>query len=127
MPDAQIIKPEPLIRSVDIPAEPIVEPPLTAEELKEQKEQSFQLQSLLKDASPETLETSVEQGVRILDRIKAPLIREGVVNSPDAEQWIQHIGKSSDLPYIASLSLASDFPTFLFNLDSILMFFRRSS
>ena len=92
--DAPTVKPEPLKRPVDIPAEPIIVPPLTAEELKEQKEQSFQLQLLLKDASPETLETSVEQGVKILDRIKAPLMGEGVLNSPDAEQWVQQIGKS---------------------------------
>ena len=85
VPDAPIVKPEHLDRPVDVP--------LTAEELKEQKEQSFQLEFLLKDASPETLETSVEQGVKILDRIKAPLIGEGVVNSPDAEQWVQNIGK----------------------------------
>ncbi|KAL8795726.1 MAG: hypothetical protein Q9195_001777 [Heterodermia aff. obscurata] len=89
--DAPTVKPQPLIRPSVAPSEPIVEPPLTVEELREQKEQSFQLQVLLKDASPETLETSVEQGVKILDRIKAPLISEGVVNSPDAQQWLQHI------------------------------------
>ena len=125
---APTVKPETLNRPVDIPAEPVIEPPLTAEELKEQKEQSFQLQALLKDASPETLETSVEQGVKILDRIKAPLIVEGVVKSPDAEQWVQHIGKSYQAcPAFPIVHQHRTSPRFSPRLDCILMFYRRSS
>ena len=121
--DVPAVKPQPLIRPVDIPAEPIIDPPLTVEELKEQKEQSFQLQSLLKDASPETLEASVEKGVKILDRIKAPLIGEGVVNSPDAAQWVQHIGKSYRACAIfLTLYRHQTSPCFYYNVDSILMF-----
>lgn len=69
---------------------PIVEPPLSAAELEEQKQKSFQLQTLLKDAGPNMLETSVEQGVKLLDQLKAPLL-DKMPNSPDAEQWIQQI------------------------------------
>lgn len=125
---APTVKPETLNRPVDIPVEPVIEPPLTAEELKEQKEQSFQLQALLKDASPQTLETSVEQGVKILDRIKAPLIGEGVVTSPDAEQWLQHIGKSYQAcPTFLIFHQYQTSPHFSHSLDCILMFSRRSS
>ena len=71
---------------------PIVEPPLSAAELEEQKQKSFQLQTLLKDAGPKMLETSVEQGLKLLDQLKAPLL-DKMQNSPDAEQWIQQINK----------------------------------
>lgn len=69
---------------------PMVEPPVSAAELEEQKHKSFQLQTLLKDAGPKMLETSVEQGVKLLDQLKAPLLNK-MGNSPDAEQWIQQI------------------------------------
>ena len=63
---------------------------MSAAELEEQKYKSFQLQVLLKDAGPGMLETSVEQGVKLLDQLKAPLLNK-MENSPDAEQWIQQI------------------------------------
>ena len=69
---------------------PMVEPSLSAAEIEEQKQKSFQLQTLLKDAGPKMLETSVEQGVKLLDHLKAPLLNK-MQNSPDAEQWIQQI------------------------------------
>lgn len=64
---------------------PMVEPSLSATEIEEQKQKSFQLQKLLKDAGPKMLETSVEQGVKLLDHLKAPLLNK-MQNSPDAEQ-----------------------------------------
>ena len=57
-----------------------------------QQRETFQLHTFLKDANPEMLEASVQQGVKVLDRLKAPLV-EKLRNSPDAEQWIQQIGK----------------------------------
>lgn len=57
------------------------------------KQQFFQLQVLLKDAPPETLERGVEQGVKLLEDLRAPLL-DKVEASPDAAQWIQQIGKS---------------------------------
>ena len=66
----------------------IEEPPLTSAEVEEQRQTTFQLQTLFKDASPKLLEESVEEGVKLLDRIKAPLAAK-LANSPDAEQWIQ--------------------------------------
>ncbi|KAK4694636.1 hypothetical protein P7C71_g2978, partial [Lecanoromycetidae sp. Uapishka_2] len=68
----------------------VEEPPLTSAELEEQKEKSFQLQVLLKDASPKMLEDSVEQGVKLLDKLRTPLAAK-MENSPDAEQWIKQI------------------------------------
>ena len=78
-----------------VKAEPIaspswVEPPVSTAELEDEKQKTFQLQTLLKDATPELLETSVEQGVKLLDQLKAPLL-DKMENSPDAEQWIQQI------------------------------------
>ena len=56
----------------------------------EEGQQSFQLQTLLKDAEPEVLETSVEQGVKLLQKLKEPL-QAKAQDSPDALQWIQQI------------------------------------
>lgn len=70
----------------------VEEPPLTSAELEEQKQKTFQLEALLKDASPKMLEDSVEQGVKLLNKMKAPL-ESKMANSPDAEQWLQQIGK----------------------------------
>lgn len=55
-------------------------------------QKSSDLQGLLKNADPETLERSVEEGVALLDDLKVPLM-EKMADSPDAEQWIQQIGK----------------------------------
>ena len=85
-----VVKPDPADRSQSVQTGPNNETPLTTEELDEQNQKSFQLQTLLGDASPQLLETSVEEGVKILDRIKAPL--EVVADSADAQQWIQQIG-----------------------------------
>ena len=83
------IEPKP---APSMPVSPAVEePPIVADELEEQKQQTFQLQTLFRDASPEMLEASVEQGVKFLERLRAPLV-EKMQNSPDAEQWIQQIG-----------------------------------
>ncbi len=88
--DQNGIKAEPATETKvhDVPT--MVEPPITSAELQDQKHKSFQLQTLLKDAGPEMLETSVEQGVELLDQLKAPLLNK-MENSPDAEQWIQQI------------------------------------
>ncbi len=72
---------------------PIDEPPLSAAELDEQNPKTFQLQTLLKDAGPKMLESSVQQGVELLDQLKAPLVAKAA-NDPDAGQWIQQIGKA---------------------------------
>ena len=74
----------------------IEEPPISSVELDEQQPKTFQLPSLLKDASPEMLEASVEQGVKLLDQLKAPLLAR-VENNPDAEQWVQQIGNFDSL------------------------------
>lgn len=84
------IKPEPTTESKVEDTPPTVEPPVSAAELEEQENKSFHLQTLLKDAGPRMLETSVEQGVKLLESLKAPL-RIKMENSPDAEQWIQQI------------------------------------
>lgn len=80
----------PTVKAEPIASPPLVEPPVSAAELEDQKQKSFQLQTLLKDAGPELLETSVEQGVKLLDQLKAPLL-DKMENSPDAEQWIRQI------------------------------------
>lgn len=56
-----------------------------------QQKMDFQLQSLLKDATPEQLEASVEQGLKLLDQLKAPMSDEANSGS-DAAQWVQQIG-----------------------------------
>ncbi len=68
------------------------EPPKSSTEIDDQHQKTFQLQTLLRDASPQMLEASVEQGVKLLDRLKGTML-EKLQNSFDAEQWIQQIGK----------------------------------
>ena len=87
------VKPDLLTLSQNVGEGAVKEPPLTAEELDEQRKKAFQLQTLLTDASPQLLETSVEQGVKILNSIRVPL--EAVADSADAQQWMHQIGMSS--------------------------------
>lgn len=56
-----------------------------------QQQQSFQLQDLLKDASPDLLESSVEQGLNLLRSLKEPMVNK-IADTPDAKQWIEQIG-----------------------------------
>lgn len=84
------IKAEPENRSSRPTLPPIHEPPISSAELEEQKPKTFQLQALLNDAGPQTLEASVDQGVKLLDQLKVPLLAK-VENNPDAEQWIEQI------------------------------------
>lgn len=51
----------------------------------------FQLQSLLKDATPEQLEASVVQGLKLLDQLKTPMSNVATSGS-DTAQWVQQIG-----------------------------------
>ena len=67
-------------------------PPISPAEVDDQHQTTFQLQTLLNDASPQMLEASVEQGVKLLDRLKGPMV-EKLQNGVDAGQWIQQIGK----------------------------------
>lgn len=60
-------------------------------ELENYKQQTFQLQALLQDATTELLESSVQQGVQLLDLLKAPML-DRISGSSDAAQWIQQIG-----------------------------------
>lgn len=64
------------------------------------QQKHFQLQSLLKDATPEQLEASVAQGLKLLDHLKAPMSDEATSGS-DAAQWVQQIGIISILPSLA--------------------------
>ena len=66
------------------------EPAVPAAELEKHTRTAFQLQTLLKDAGRKMLESSVEQGVSLLDQMKVPLL-EKMENNADAEQWIQQI------------------------------------
>ncbi|KAL8820149.1 MAG: hypothetical protein Q9223_001566 [Gallowayella weberi] len=50
----------------------------------------FQLSAMLKDATPQLLESSVEASVKLLNTLRAPLA-DKMANSPDAEHWIQQI------------------------------------
>ena len=84
----------------DIPA--LDEPPLSPIEVDDQHQKTFQLQTLLKDASPQMLEASVEHGVKLLDQLKATML-EKMQNSVDAEQWIQQIGKWLSCPFEVDL------------------------
>lgn len=52
---------------------------------------SFQLQTILKDATPERLESSVDKGVKLLDQLKDQM-RDKVEDTVDAGQWIEQIG-----------------------------------
>jgi len=91
------IKPEPRTDTSTDPAPApaftpaVEEPPLTSAELEQEEQKTFQLQALLKDAGPKMLEDSVDQGVKLLEKLKAPLAAK-MANSPDAEQWILQIG-----------------------------------
>lgn len=64
--------------------------PTSSAELEDKKPKTFQLQTLLNDAGPQRLEASVEQGLKLLDQLKAPLLAK-VENNPDAKQWIEQI------------------------------------
>ncbi|KAL8789297.1 MAG: hypothetical protein Q9213_001220 [Squamulea squamosa] len=50
----------------------------------------FQFSALLKDATPQVLESSVEASVKLLETLRAPLA-DKMENNPDAEHWIQQI------------------------------------
>lgn len=52
----------------------------------------FQLSTMLKDATPQLLESAVEASVKLLDTLKAPLA-DKMPNSPDAEHWIEQIDR----------------------------------
>lgn len=58
----------------------------------ERRQKAFSLQNLLKDASPGILESSVEQGVKLLEDLKKPMLNK-IGDTPDAKQWIAQIGK----------------------------------
>lgn len=64
----------------------------TSVESPERRQEVFQLQNLLKDASPAILESSVEQGVKLLEALKNPMLNK-IGDTPDAKQWIAQIGK----------------------------------
>ena len=66
-------------------------PPVTPVEADEHQK-TFQLQTLLEDATPQMLEASVEEGVKLLDRLKGVMV-EKLQSDVDAEQWILQIGK----------------------------------
>lgn len=68
----------------------VTEPPISTAETEEQQQKLFQLSALLKDATPQVLEASVEASVELLNTIKAPLV-DKMADSPDAERWIQQI------------------------------------
>ncbi|KAL8700510.1 MAG: hypothetical protein Q9201_005409 [Fulgogasparrea decipioides] len=63
---------------------------LSQASVQEESQQSFQIHSLLKDAEPEVLEASVDQGVKLLQKLKAPL-QTKAPESSDALQWMQQI------------------------------------
>ncbi len=50
----------------------------------------FQLSAMLKDATPQILESAVEASVKMLETLRIPLA-DKMENSPDAEHWIQQI------------------------------------
>ncbi|KAL8716632.1 MAG: hypothetical protein Q9225_006051, partial [Loekoesia sp. 1 TL-2023] len=56
----------------------------------DQGQKHFQLSAMLKDATPQILEASVEASVKLLDALRAPLA-DKMANSQDAEHWIQQI------------------------------------
>lgn len=60
-------------------------------ELEDQKNRTVQLQTLLKDATPELLEASVEQGVKLLDQLKGPML-DKVADTTDTAPWVNQIG-----------------------------------
>lgn len=58
--------------------------------IEDQGQKHFQLSTMLKNATPEILEASVEASVKLLDALRTPL-SEKMANSPDAHHWIQQI------------------------------------
>ena len=60
-------------------------------ENEDNRRETFQLQKLLIDATPDLLERSVEEGVRLLDNLKGQMLTDSAA-STDATQWIQQIG-----------------------------------
>ena len=83
------------------------EPPTQVLEVGEQKPKNFQLPSILKDASPETLEASVEQGLKLLDQLAAPLVPERGKKG-DIGQWLQSIGIYFSLSQVCLLISTAD-------------------
>ena len=63
-------------------------------EIPDAPKETFQLQKLLTEATPELLETSVEEGVRLLDNLKGQMLTECAA-SADVTQWIQQIGTTN--------------------------------
>lgn len=58
-----------------------------------QKEaQTIQLQKLIHDASPDVLEKGVEEGVKLLDQLRIPMLPLQTDN-PDAQEWLRQIGQ----------------------------------
>ena len=66
--------------------------PIVPAEVDRTQPKNFQLQKFIADASLEILESSVGQGVKILEDLKRPLL-DKLENSPDAAQWVQQIEK----------------------------------
>ena len=65
-------------------------PHVNVAELKRQQQNHLQLSSLVKDAKPQELESVVEEGIKLLDDLRAPLL-EQMAGTPDSDQWIQQI------------------------------------
>ena len=82
------------------------EPQITPVEVDDEHQKTFQLQRLLEGATPQMLEASVEQGVKLLDRLKGVMV-ENRQSTVDAEQWIQQVGKWLSRPFSADLDLNS--------------------
>ena len=82
------------------------EPPIPPVEVDDEHQKTFQLQTLLKDATPQMLEASVEQGVKLLDRLKGVMV-EKLQSTVDAEQWIQQVGKWLFRSFSTNLDLNS--------------------
>ena len=68
----------------------VTEPPNSSTKIGEQQPKHFQLSAMLKDATPQVLEASVEASIELLNTLRAPLT-DKMANSPDAEQWVQQI------------------------------------
>lgn len=68
-----------------------------------QQKIEFQLQNLLKDATPEQMEASVVQGLKLLNQLKAPMSDEAT-SSSDVAQWVQQIGILSILSGLAGFA-----------------------
>ena len=60
-------------------------------ELEDQRQQTFQLQEFLKDATPTLLESNVQMGVGLLDQLKGFLLEKSA-DATDAVQWVNQIG-----------------------------------